>query len=587
MLRDVKKISSGDFHAEVVKHLKKSENPQLVGETSRTKYGGVHDDGVGIPTVGYGLNLKSHSFDLITKAFKLALKGSVSAELSTTQQSGLNMIKAWKEDPTGAKTKKLLDIAAGKAGTEAEQRALASLRLTDSEASRLLKEKLDGREGLFKSVENELSAKLKSLGATLPAHSEERLVLLSLYYNSPSLIGSGIANAIITDNHARLWYEVRYNHANYNMKGLQNRREDESNLIDILGPKYKKDPDKVAEGLGFLFSRKGEQSSVYEKIVQRDKEIIKFDPESATKEAFKAKLKPYLDILSKEFSEGDRLDFVQWGTKANDTFTPGVAKHAKLTEAKTNDLIITGDGTNTVDAGGGNDWIYGGKHKDKIDAGEGDDTIFGGAGDDTIDGGAGADVMHGGAGRDTYFVDDVLDRVIDPDGGEISTKIGLNKLVKNIDTYTNNAPGLTHKLKLDTSLLPSIYGPDLKLVFFNGSRGNDTYQFTLTDKNVTVQMHTGTGKDRVLFKVDSTPELGTTTVLIEDLSSADRFDISAFHARPFDEYDYTDEESAGRYYYQGSLAKQGALFLIYVDEADPSVTYSVLNLISFTPDAII
>ena len=76
------------------------------------------------------------------------------------------------------------------------------------------------------------------------------------------------------------------------------------------------------------------------------------------------------------------------------------------------DIVLAGEGDDTIYGGGDSDWlvggegddaIYGGAGDDTIDGGEGDDTIYGGAGDDTITGGAGDDCqLNGGSGADTF-----------------------------------------------------------------------------------------------------------------------------------------------------------------------------------------
>ncbi|TIP77045.1 MAG: calcium-binding protein, partial [Mesorhizobium sp.] len=53
---------------------------------------------------------------------------------------------------------------------------------------------------------------------------------------------------------------------------------------------------------------------------------------------------------------------------------------------------------------------------DTIRGGAGSDRLAGYDGTDLLDGGTGADLMNGGAGNDTYYVDNVLDNVIDEAG---------------------------------------------------------------------------------------------------------------------------------------------------------------------------
>lgn len=66
-----------------------------------------------------------------------------------------------------------------------------------------------------------------------------------------------------------------------------------------------------------------------------------------------------------------------------------------------NDLMLGGEGNDSISGLNGNDRIFAGAGNDSISGGDGNDEIYGGLGDDTINGGAGVDYIHGGAGNDT------------------------------------------------------------------------------------------------------------------------------------------------------------------------------------------
>ncbi|MDV7144873.1 Hint domain-containing protein [Tropicimonas sp. TH_r6] len=79
------------------------------------------------------------------------------------------------------------------------------------------------------------------------------------------------------------------------------------------------------------------------------------------------------------------------------------------------DIILAGDGDDT---------IYAGEDADTVFGGDGADTVYGEAGTDTIDGGDGADTLFGGAGSDLVFGgdgDDTLsgDSGVTGDGGDL------------------------------------------------------------------------------------------------------------------------------------------------------------------------
>jgi len=63
-------------------------------------------------------------------------------------------------------------------------------------------------------------------------------------------------------------------------------------------------------------------------------------------------------------------------------------------------IVVTGTGTHTINARGGNDIICGSSGVDTINGGSGKDKIFGFAGNDILNGGSGADTISGGDGDD-------------------------------------------------------------------------------------------------------------------------------------------------------------------------------------------
>jgi predicted extracellular nuclease len=78
------------------------------------------------------------------------------------------------------------------------------------------------------------------------------------------------------------------------------------------------------------------------------------------------------------------------------------------------ELLMLGEGSQSVDGMGGADSLYGE---------QGMDTLQGGAGDDIVDGGINSDLLYGGAGNDVIYVDDLFDRVLEGIGGGADTVI--------------------------------------------------------------------------------------------------------------------------------------------------------------------
>jgi Ca2+-binding RTX toxin-like protein len=104
-----------------------------------------------------------------------------------------------------------------------------------------------------------------------------------------------------------------------------------------------------------------------------------------------------------------------------------VSDAATITGTKAPDVIVAGDGNNTIHgeggndlicAGGGDDTIYGERGVDEIYGEEGDDTIYGERGSDKLDGGGGNDTIHGERGSDTIEGGDGTDLVEGEQGND-------------------------------------------------------------------------------------------------------------------------------------------------------------------------
>jgi Ca2+-binding RTX toxin-like protein len=131
------------------------------------------------------------------------------------------------------------------------------------------------------------------------------------------------------------------------------------------------------------------------------------------------------------------------------------------------DTIVTGNGSNDVQAGAGNDSVTGGTGADTLFGGAGNDTIAGGngtnylsgdAGDDTITSGTGADTIIGGEGADTIT------------GGTGNDAISLAETTAAIDTVVLAATGKDTITSFDSG--SDVI--DLTTVDANFDEGDDT-----------------------------------------------------------------------------------------------------------------
>jgi Ca2+-binding RTX toxin-like protein len=92
------------------------------------------------------------------------------------------------------------------------------------------------------------------------------------------------------------------------------------------------------------------------------------------------------------------------------------------------DELLGGAGDDLLSGHDGDDMLRGEAGNDAVSGGEGRDILTGGDGDDTLDGGIDYDYMTGGNGNDLYFVDDLVDRIIEDAGGGVDEiRIALSR----------------------------------------------------------------------------------------------------------------------------------------------------------------
>ncbi len=252
--------------------------------------------------------------------------------------------------------------------------------------------------------------------------SLERLALVSLRFNNPDLIGSGLRGALAMadpyEARAEAWYQIRYSHANQ----LHKRRFVEAALFGLYGEGVPAtDVIAQAQGIYRMYARHGCELTLsgvdmvaYETAfalqrgqAQEDLTAAGFGTVQA--QALREELRPAANALVQRYITDAGIT----GAPAFDPLNIQVAYDGSglrgedtITRTGSNgDLLIGRDGPRDVLSGLG-----------------GSDVLVGLGGDDVLIGGAGDDVMIGGAGEDTYIVEG-NDRIIDT-GGRIEDATG-------------------------------------------------------------------------------------------------------------------------------------------------------------------
>ncbi|MHA7872537.1 MAG: hypothetical protein ACX939_09330, partial [Hyphococcus sp.] len=256
-LSNLNLLSEGAYFTLLYDILKQRENPFLLAGTGFQR---IHNGGGdGNPTFGYGFNLAAFDATIVDQIIRHAYSNVLTGQ----QQAGLDLVLDWKTGTpvlvggqnvtlTNANVINLADVSLngspGAFGGASQRAAVQSLFLNDAQATRMLDVMVKGDLNLVRiegpagsyGYEDGLDFRLAEEG--VPPYSVERAALLSVYYNAPSLIGPGVQNAILNDDRAQLWYEIRYNHNQFNNNGLQNRRAEEADLIGLVSQAAKDNP---------------------------------------------------------------------------------------------------------------------------------------------------------------------------------------------------------------------------------------------------------------------------------------------------------------------------------------------------------
>jgi Ca2+-binding RTX toxin-like protein len=104
-----------------------------------------------------------------------------------------------------------------------------------------------------------------------------------------------------------------------------------------------------------------------------------------------------------------RSETAQIGGSSNDSIT-GTSAH---------EILVAGQGDDTVNGAGGDDVVQGGAGNDSINGGGGADSLDGGSGHDVLQGGTGNDTIHGGDGDDRLNGLAGDDRLLGGDGDDV------------------------------------------------------------------------------------------------------------------------------------------------------------------------
>jgi Ca2+-binding RTX toxin-like protein len=368
-------IIAGDFNAALYSFLKQRE--AFVPR--------IYLDGKGIPTlgVGYALAVRNET----TKLYELRSAPEL------TQQMGAMGITLTQAD------KDILNAAVGALNGQAVPPGVPTIEhwpgsnntpfsfgtITEPQFQPLFNLLVD-------DFTTKLIAKIGQPVFSALAGANEMVALLSLTFNSPSLIGPKLIDALQTGNRAEAWYEIRYQSNKERQTdpllagGIANRRYAESDRFGLYD-NAALTPDE-AKSVFRMYTIHRDAIHVYES-----------DP-----------------LVAPGATD-------TFASKSSDARNKLVDVYASFAGAPTiggevlvgQDEVLPGG---RLDGTALNDLMFGEKGHDILKGDAGDDVLYGGEGTDQLTGGTGNDYLDGGAGYDTYIyrINDGQDIISDSDG---------------------------------------------------------------------------------------------------------------------------------------------------------------------------
>ena len=262
--KDINIEDEGNFNQNVRVFLEIFEGFSKVKDENKAKGEPAYPyyDSEGIPTIGYGFNLKNE--DGFNAVFNVIFANLLESNCNSHALEICNIIKAkntnlgdldsysyqqcknlasnfkqafwagkWKNKKEKGESdqelqSKIQDFIRNHLNIEKE------FSLTKEQSKIILASLIDKK---IRTIINstEIGSKTTREGIVKTFFgSSEGVALLSLYYNNPSLIGGGLRGAYEEKNRFKMWFEIRYNSNKGKDIGIAKRRFAESNVFGLF-----------------------------------------------------------------------------------------------------------------------------------------------------------------------------------------------------------------------------------------------------------------------------------------------------------------------------------------------------------------
>ena len=332
-------------------------------------------DSLGIATIGVGFNLQSNAVRLAVLE-ELLGTSSVPSDIN----SGIQSVVSNSYTGLLASSDLQNDLDAELVSLSGSHPGIPTTFTFSSETN---------IENIFNNLAPSYESNVEfSLGLSTMTESREGVALLSLSWNNPALLGANLISAIVNEDRAEAWYQIRYqsNGGASASSGIAKRRFYESEMFGLY-----KDQGHVTnkEALDVYATTERHSTAIgtYEGTYSGQVSHANTDYDTTmlpelTVQTLAESIAPAHDYLINTYASGPVAHgatiakiWVDYTPVADDTDVSH--EQNAYTGDSSNELIITGGGMDSINGGGGDDTI-----------------VVNGFGDKTIDGGSGVDTLN-------------------------------------------------------------------------------------------------------------------------------------------------------------------------------------------------
>lgn len=357
-------------------------------------------DSVGIPTIGIGYNLRDSG--VLQSVLNVIFGSDGNNSLEQGYRNNVRAAVALSYGSDAALRSALNAIMQ----TRLNDRRLNGLNRRATFAFSNSSEASTPYNTVVSTYENRVTNWLTSI-----PESQERAALVSLSYNGG--LGRGLRTAILNNNRAEAWYEIRYrtNGGRSESAGIAKRRYYESAVFGLFNNSGNVGEEE-AKNAYRTYTRHFDRIKDYERQYETQINNANRDYQTSIVRTLRDEFSPAYRVLVDKYAAKQKIDEILVD------FEP---KPENGTQEVNDSIGVYDPNTKSLKGTNSNDLIFGEEGNDFIQSGSGDDILIGYSGTQVI-GTFERDTLTGGTGADVFVLGD-KDRRFYSEGGKQGVEI--------------------------------------------------------------------------------------------------------------------------------------------------------------------